>query len=171
MPYTEENLLQEETKKALLLAGIKEIERVGISGLSLRKVAAECGVSCATPYRHFESKADFVFAIIAYVNSRWDLLKKQIASAFSDNKKRMVTELCTATVLFWRANPNFKSIMMLDDKVLDNQQRTEKNRISDEICRLAQQLCNNNSEKTVFLVRALLCGAAAYETTDISLIK
>ena len=62
MPYTEEYANHEELKKALILEGIRQIEQNGINGLSLRKTATECGVSCAAPYRHFESKAGFVFS-------------------------------------------------------------------------------------------------------------
>ena len=29
----------------------------GTDNISLRKIAAECGVSCAAPYKHFEDKA------------------------------------------------------------------------------------------------------------------
>lgn len=172
MPYTEEYVNHEELRKTLLLAGIREIEKHGINGFSLRRIATECGVSCAAPYRHFESKSDFVFEVIAYVNSQWGLLKEQIVSMFSNDKKRLITELCVATVLFWRANPNFKHIVMLDDGLLDNDQIKEKNRITDEICAMTRDFSNGKeTEKTVFMIKALLYGAAADSSTDINLIK
>ncbi len=172
MPYTEEYVNHEELRKALLLAGIREIEKHGINGFSLRRIANECGVSCAAPYRHFESKAAFVFEVIAYVNSQWVLLKTQIESMFTTDKKRFITELCIATVLFWRANPNFKHIAMLDDSLLNEEQIKEKNRIIDNITYLTREYCSDSSsEKTVFLIKALLYGAAADSNTDINLIR
>lgn len=172
MPYTEEYVNHEELRKSLLLAGIREIEKHGINGFSLRRIANECGVSCAAPYRHFESKSAFVFEVIAYVNSQWGLLKEQIVSMFSDDKKKLVTELCVATVLFWRANPNFKHIVMIDDELLDNDQIKEKNHITDVISDLTRDYCNGkDTEKTVFMIKALLYGAAADGNTDINLIK
>lgn len=172
MPYTEEYVNHEELRKALLLAGIREIEKHGINGFSLRRIANECGVSCAAPYRHFESKSAFVFEVIAYVNSQWGLLKTQIESMFASDKKRLITELCVATVLFWRANPNFKHIVMLDDSLLDESQIEEKNRITDEIATMTCEYCNGQlEEKTVFMIKALLYGAAADSSTDIKLIR
>lgn len=172
MPYTEEYVNHEELRKALILAGIREIEKSGINGLSLRKVATQCGVSCAAPYRHFESKASFVFAIIAYVNEQWTLLKERVAASFKDDKRKMITEICIATVLFWRANPNFKSVIMLDDGVLNGEQKKEKNRIADEIAQMTAETCEEDKvEKTVFLVRAILYGAAADTSVSTALIK
>ncbi|MBO7162114.1 MAG: TetR/AcrR family transcriptional regulator, partial [Clostridia bacterium] len=160
MPYTEEYANHEELKKTLILEGIRQIEQNGINGLSLRKTATECGVSCAAPYRHFESKAGFIFSIISYVNGQWALLKDQISASFKDDKRQMIIETCAATVLFWRANPNFRSVIMLDDKLLNDEQIKEKNRISDEIAQAVQDLYGkDDSETTVFLVRSVLYGA------------
>lgn len=172
MPYTEEYVSHEELKKALILEGIRQIEQNGINGLSLRKTATECGVSCAAPYRHFESKAGFVFSIISYVNGQWALLKEQISVSFKDDKRQMIIEICTATVLFWRANPNFRSVIMLDDKLLEKEQIKEKNRISDEIALLVRSLYKGDEGKQAeFLVRSVLYGAAADKTVDVSLVR
>lgn len=172
MPYTEEYVSHEELKKALILEGIRQIEQNGINGLSLRKTATECGVSCAAPYRHFESKAGFVFSIISYVNGQWALLKEQISVSFKDDKRQMIIEICAATVLFWRANPNFRSVIMLDDKLLEKEQIKEKNRISDEIVLLVRSLYKGDKGKQAeFLVRSVLYGAAADKTVDVSLVR
>ena len=172
MPYTEEYANHEELKKELILEGIRQIEQNGINGLSLRKTATACGVSCAAPYRHFESKAGFIFSIISYVNGQWALLKDQISASFRNDKRLMIIEICAATVLFWRANPNFRSVIMLDDKQLNEEQIKEKNRISDEIASAVQGLYGKeSSETTVFLVRSVLYGAAADKTVDVSLVK
>ena len=172
MPYTEEYANHEELKKALILEGIRQIEQNGINGLSLRKTATECGVSCAAPYRHFESKAGFVFSIISYVNEQWALLKEQISASFKDDKRQMIIEICAATVLFWRANPNFRSVIMLDDKLLNDEQIKEKNRISDEIALLVGDLYKDDEGKMAeFLVRSVLYGAAADKTVDTALLK
>ncbi len=172
MPYTEEYASHEELKKTLILEGIRQIEQNGINGLSLRKTATECGVSCAAPYRHFESKAGFVFSIISYVNGQWALLKEQISSSFKDDKRQMIIEICSATVLFWRANPNFRSVIMLDDKLLEKEQIKEKNRISDEIALLVRSLYKDDKgKKAEFLVRSVLYGAAADKNVDTALVK
>lgn len=39
------------TRLLLIEAGIAEIDRVGVSDFSVRRVARECGMSCAAPYK------------------------------------------------------------------------------------------------------------------------
>lgn len=91
-------------KEKLLIAGIDEISKNGITGLSLRKVAASCGASCAAPYKHFKNKDDFIEQIIKYVDDKWLLLGKQIIENFSDSSER-IAQLCTANVKFNISNP------------------------------------------------------------------
>ena len=50
-------------RQALIDAGIKIINENGEENLSLRKVAAACGVSHAAPYAHFKDKDELIEAI------------------------------------------------------------------------------------------------------------
>jgi len=52
-----------DLKNALIQAGVKILSEEGVSGLSLRKVAHEAGVSHAAPYAHFEDKEALLAAI------------------------------------------------------------------------------------------------------------
>ena len=52
-----------DLKNALIRAGIEILAREGVSGLSLRKVALEAGVSHAAPYAHFADRQALVAAI------------------------------------------------------------------------------------------------------------
>ena len=45
-------------KNALIEAGIEMVNEGGTASLSLRKVAAKCGVSNAAPYAHFAGKEE-----------------------------------------------------------------------------------------------------------------
>ncbi|MBO7161403.1 MAG: hypothetical protein J6W15_01180, partial [Clostridia bacterium] len=59
-----------------------------------------------------------------------------------------------------------------DDKLLNDEQIKEKNRISDEIAQAVQDLYGkDDSETTVFLVRSVLYGAAVDKTVDTALLK
>jgi AcrR family transcriptional regulator len=57
---TEENT----TKQYLLQAGIREIRKYGLSNMSMRRVALNCELSCATPYKHFKNKDELINYII-----------------------------------------------------------------------------------------------------------
>ena len=64
-------------RQALIDAGIKIINESGEENLSLRKVAAACGVSHAAPYAHFKDKDELLEAIKNSVTERFmdELLK------------------------------------------------------------------------------------------------
>jgi len=67
-----------DLKNALIRAGVKILAKEGVSGLSLRKVAKQAGVSHAAPYSHFADKQ----ALIAAISTEgFKQLHKQIASA------------------------------------------------------------------------------------------
>ncbi|BDF57420.1 hypothetical protein CE91St36_02370 [Christensenellaceae bacterium] len=53
----------------LLEATIRHIEKYGIEKISLRKIAAECGVTHATAYKYYENKNALIGATVPYVLS------------------------------------------------------------------------------------------------------
>jgi AcrR family transcriptional regulator len=52
-----------DLKNALIEAGIKILSKEGVSGLTLRKVAKQAGVSHSAPYAHFADKQSLIAAI------------------------------------------------------------------------------------------------------------
>ena len=151
-------------REALIIAGLKEIEVHGLADFSLRRVASECGVSCAAPYRHFKSKSELILAIIAYVNDKWSLLQRQISEAFKSDTRRCLVEMCVANIRFWTANPHFRSILLMDSRELDGEQLFEKSRINEttesliaEFCREAG-LSGDESKTKSITIRAILYG-------------
>ena len=161
----ERNRASDDLRHSLIIAGINEIELHGLTDFSLRRVATACGVSCAAPYRHFKSKGDLILAIISYINDQWSFLERQIFDIYSNDTRRLILELATANIRFWIANPNFRSIMMMDDIALDALQLRERSRISDEIVRLIGLYCKENhidahsEHQSAFAVRAIIYGA------------
>ena len=49
-----ENTGARNTREALILAGLEELNEYGIQHFSTRRVAKACGMSCAAPYKHFK---------------------------------------------------------------------------------------------------------------------
>ena len=162
---SELNRTSDDLRHSLIIAGISEIELHGLADFSLRRVATACGVSCAAPYRHFKSKGDLILAIISYINEQWSFLERQIFDIYRADTRRLILELATANIRFWIANPNFRSIMMMDDRALDALQLRERSRILDEIGKLIGVYCKENQIDTqselqsAFAVRAIIYGA------------
>ncbi|NLL91107.1 MAG: TetR/AcrR family transcriptional regulator [Ruminococcaceae bacterium] len=152
-------------KEKLILTGINEIEKVGLNGLSLRKVAAKCGVSCAAPYRHFKGKQEFILEIFRYVNEKWSAALDEIV-AKTNNEREAVVEICIAYIRFLVENPSFRSIIMLKHADLDYEQRNELYSISKFSEEIVNDYCavEGINEKTkkerTLIVRAMLYGMA-----------
>ena len=105
-------------KEQLIIAGIDELEAHGISDFSLRRVAAACNVSCAAPYKHFESKEELIDEIFAYIRTQLNLLLEQVGEIFKDNPKKKLVESGVAYIRFCLANPHFRAIMTISEETL-----------------------------------------------------
>lgn len=108
-------------KERLILAGIDEIGNCGVAGFSLRQVAVACNVSCATPYNYFKNKEGFVLEIIQYIKHQWSLLKTEINKIYKNDEKQQLIELCVFYIKFLVGNPNYRSIIMLDNLEVDDE--------------------------------------------------
>ena len=58
----------QELKEKLIRTGIEEIKEHGIDSLSLRTVAKSCGVTHGSPYRHFESKENYLKVVLKHLS-------------------------------------------------------------------------------------------------------
>ena len=112
-------------KEKLILAGIDEIGNCGVANFSLRQVAVACNVSCATPYNYFKNKEGFVVEIIQYIKHQWSLLKTEINKIYKNDEKQQLIELCVFYIKFLVGNPNYRSIIMLDDIAVDDESYTD----------------------------------------------
>ncbi len=108
-------------KEKLILAGIDEIGTCGVGGFSLRQVAVACNVSCATPYNYFKNKEGFVLEIIQYIKYQWSLLKGEITKLYKNDEKQLLIELCVFYIKFLVGNPNYRSIILLDNIEVDDE--------------------------------------------------
>lgn len=138
-----------ELKEKLLIAGIDEILLNGVSGFSLRRVAASCGASCAAPYKHFKNKQEFIKEIISFVESKWLLLAKQICEAIQEPKRR-ITELCVANVRF-----------RLTNALYGNGFAEKEGVIALNVRNYCQENGMGDAELKVFALQSLVCGTAA----------
>lgn len=107
-------------REALILAGIHEINANGVANFSIRRVADACNVSCAAPYRHFESKRDFIAAIIDYVNDQWAARQEELIAQCDGSLREQIISICLGYVRFLMDQPTYRSILMLKDEEFDN---------------------------------------------------
>lgn len=151
--------IYDKTREHLLVAGIIEIEKHGLSEFSLRRVAAACGVSCAAPYKHFKNKDEFVLEIIKYIGGRWQMLEEQVIKIFEADKAKQIEELAAAYIKFWIANPNFRSILLLNPRQMDDAQKAARAAIDARLIALIENYDTARREKRVYEIRSLIYGA------------
>ena len=151
--------IYDKTREHLLVAGIQEIEKHGLSEFSLRRVASVCGVSCAAPYKHFKNKDEIVLEIIKYIGGRWKMLEAQVIKIFENDKARQIEELAAAYVKFWIANPNCRSILLLNPRQMDEAQKQARRAIDSNLIALIEAYDESDKEKRVYEILSLIYGA------------
>ena len=93
-----------DLRHSLIEMGIELIKQEGEETLSLRKVAAKCGVSNAAPYAHFKNKDEFLVAIQQHI---MDLFTASLEKSFEEyeNTNLLLPMLGKAYVMFFYQNP------------------------------------------------------------------
>ena len=151
-------------REALIQAGIHEINANGVSGFSIRRVADACGVSCAAPYRHFESKRDFIAAIIDYVNDIWAQEQEEILKSCGNSLREQTLTISVEYVRFLMEHPTYRNILMLHDEGFDNlyhKKRTKFGSLSQTLNAQLQEASGYPPEvweRKLMVARALIFG-------------
>ncbi|HBF36377.1 MAG TPA: TetR family transcriptional regulator [Firmicutes bacterium] len=97
-----------DLRNSLIENGIEFINQEGVKQLSLRKVAALCGVSQAAPYSHFKSKEALLEAMRDYVTAQFmDILEKAIQSCSNPNDPSVLIQIGKSYVLFFIHHPQY----------------------------------------------------------------
>ena len=151
------------SRKRLILSGLRLISEAGISAFSLRAVAADCGLSCAAPYRHFKNKDDLLLAILRYIHDAWHEVQSRIIAQESD-VRRCLTCICIAYIRFLVDNPSFRAIVMSGDRQMPPEQRQLMGKLSERTMGLIHKyaadagLTEEAAHRKTSLIRALLYG-------------
>lgn len=104
-PYHHGNL-----RETLIEAGIELINRHGVDLFSLRKVAAECGVSHAAPYSHFKDKEELLQAMKQHVMEKFTAVLADAAEQYAGDPAVSV-RLGRAYVAFFVKHPPYYSFL------------------------------------------------------------
>lgn len=152
-------------REDLIKAGIQEINKHGIAGFSMRRIADDCGLSCGAPYKHFENRKDFIAAVIEYVNEQWRVRQQELLDQYAGDLRRQIVEMSVGYVEFLMEHPHFRSILMLKDEEFDNTYHRLRGELSSPTQQLAQRYFDSvgmddfTSRRKVYVVRSLIFGA------------
>lgn len=97
-----------DLRNSLIEAGIELINQEGAKQLSLRKVAAFCGVSQTAPYSHFQSKEDLLIAMQDYVTKQlMEVIENAIKACPNKNEPNVLIQIGKSYVMFFVNNPQY----------------------------------------------------------------
>lgn len=157
----------EANKEKFLIAAVSELEEHGVTDFSIRRVAKKCDVSCAAPYKHFESKNDLLLEVMRYIGKKWKkVLEATIESHKGESARDQIVAVCMAYLAFLCTYPEYQTILYMNDRVFEPEFLAEKNKLSAVTIDLIREYCvaTNIDEKTLnekyFVIRALLFGGA-----------
>lgn len=159
------NTVDQSVKERLLVAGLREIEEHGFNDFSLRRVASSCNLSCAAPYRHFKGKEELLIEIFKYINSRWQMLKKEIDKAYPTIERRIV-ELSVAYLRFLIVTPSYLSMMFQKNQLISETELNALQKPDDFLPELIGTYGKENSWNdkkictTIFNIKSSLYGTA-----------
>ena len=153
-------------REALIEAGIREINRKGLNGFSMRHAAEDCGVSCAAPAKHFGDKNGFIAAIIKKLIKRWHDIQSDIMEKSGGDIRKALVESSVEYVKFLVENPHFISIITVKDDDFTSIYRDMRFELSYATGRMVLKYCRQTGmpadvrERKLYVVRSLIYGAA-----------
>ena len=100
-----------DLKNALIKAGVEILARDGLSGLSLRKVAKQAGVSHAAPYSHFADKQALIAAISTEGFKQLFIQIKAVLTTYQDDPENLLIETAWTYLQFALNEPDRFKLM------------------------------------------------------------
>ena len=153
-------------REQLIEAGIREISKYGLQNFSIRRIAAECGVSCAAPYKHFRDKEELIAAVIAHIDELWHARQAAVIESCAGDTQACIVAISVEYVRFLVENPQFRSIIMTNNPQLDAQNVNLRGNMTQTSAALVDAYCRDVGmpedmrRRKLYVVRSLIYGAA-----------
>ena len=159
----------ENTREKLILAGVEELNTYGIHNFSTRRVAKKCGVSCATPYKHFADSHAFIAEILKYINSLYYARQARTLEQYAGcDSRRQLLEVSLDYIRFLAENPEFRRVITQNYRAEDSEYHALRGKLSLPIYRVMARYCRDVNmppevrRRKTFLVRSIIYGAAMF---------
>lgn len=176
----------EANREKFIIAAVRELEEHGVSDFSIRRVARRCELSCAAPYKHFESREALMLEVIRHINKKWLGILESTVTGYRERPLReQIVAVCMAYLTFLCTYPEYQTIIFMNDRVFPSEMLAEKGKLSQASEDLIAHYCASvgmseaNRRRKTFIVRSLLYGAAiminsgamAFDSESMSLVR
>jgi len=176
----------EANREKFITAAVSELEEHGVADFSIRRVARRCGLSCAAPYKHFESRDELMLEVIRHINKKWLAIWEDTVNAHkNDSIREQIVAICMAYLTFLCTYPEYQTIIFMNDRAFPVEMREEKGKLSMATEHLITEYCTSvvMSEeirrRKQFVIRSSLYGAAiminsgamAFDSQSLALVR
>jgi AcrR family transcriptional regulator len=157
------------TREQLIQAGLQELNEYGIQSFSTRRVAKRCGVSCATPYKHFKDTQEFIAAILDDINRQYNERQKKTLEKYAHcDSRTQLLQVSLDYLRFLTEYPELRRVIMQNFKDCDPAFRSLRGQLSYQLYKVVARYCRDVNmpddvrKRKTFLVRSILYGAALF---------
>ena len=157
----------EANREKFITAAACELEEHGVSDFSIRRVARRCGLSCAAPYKHFESRDELMLEVIRHISKKWlSIMEETLTVHKSEPLREQIVAVCMAYLTFLCTYPEYQTIIFMNDRVFPAEMLAEKGKLSQASEDLIAHYCDSVGmaepirRRKIFIVRSALYGAA-----------
>ncbi len=164
----------EANKEKFLKAAVSELKEHGVADFSIRRVAKKCGVSCAAPYKHFESKNALLEEVMRYIGKKWrDVLTSTVETHRDEPLKDRIVAICMAYIVFLCTYPEYCSVLCMSDTIFRPNSLSGNGNISAETSELIDKYCvehwidEDMKVRKYYVVRSLIFGGTKMITSGI----
>lgn len=157
------------TREQLILAGVEELNQYGTRGFSTRRVAKQCGVSCAAPYKHFKDTHEFIAEIFGYINRQYEQQQKLVLEKYKNcSSREQLVEISLNYIRFLTDHPAFRRVIMQNFQDCDEEYRCLRGQLSTRTYETVSRYCeevgmpDDVRMRKTFIVRAIIYSAALF---------
>lgn len=159
----------EDTKKRLILAGIEELNSVGIEHFSTRSAAKRCNVSYNTPYKHFRNTQDYINEIFGYIDNMFSEQQQSLLHELSGlSLRERLVEISMAYIQFLTEHPDFYKVIIQKNRDCDPKYKCLSGELSITASKLVGEYCEQQNmspdimKRKLFVIRSFIYGAAFF---------
>lgn len=158
-----------ENRDKFIDAALEELTEYGVSGFSARRVSRRLTVSGAALYKHFENREELLRAMIRRIYDRWSEIQRRAVDGCGEGSspRERIMAVCEAYVRFLCGNPEYQTVILMNDRVFSPELRAEKTKLSGMSKELVDEYCRSVGmpdgvrNRKLLAVRACLYGTAA----------
>lgn len=149
-----------DVRKHILESARRQLIESGFSGLSLRGVAADCGIALGTTYNYFSSKADLASAVM---KEDWD----RVINSIGENEADVKEAVCNIYRAIHAFTKDYGSLIREGNKASPEKARDEHTRLVEDLTLKLKEVLHkygyDETDSYLSLAAELILAASTHE--------